>query len=78
MWEHPIAVPAAAGRYQGFAYEAIAVSFNNSDLVETMEITAFDGKSSSYVVRSDRRVIVSNNRNQMQDIYNLLAMLRPL
>lgn len=37
------AVPAGPGSYQGFDYEAIAISFHNSDLVETLKISAFGG-----------------------------------
>lgn len=70
------ATPAAPGTYEGFAYEAIAVSFNNSDLVNTLEITSFDGKASRFVVHSDGRVVVDNAADKQQDIYNFLALLR--
>ena len=36
--------PAGKGTYKGFEYEAIAVSFNNSDMVNALKISAFDGR----------------------------------
>ena len=68
--------PAVKGTYKGFDYEAIAVSFNNSDMVNALKISAFDGHSSSYVIHSDGRVVVDNAANKQQDIYNLIAMLK--
>ena len=70
------AVPAAHGSYQGFAYEAIAISFTNDDLVKSLEITAFNGQSNSYVVRPDGRVVADGSNGQYRAIYNVLAMLR--
>ena len=70
------AVPASPGTYRGFDYEAIAISFNNSDLVETLEISAFGGQSGSYVVHTDGRVIVDNAAGSIREIYNFLGMLR--
>ena len=70
------AVPAGPGTYRGFRYEAIAVSFNNSDLVETLEISAFDGQSGSFVIHADGRVIVSNTSETTKSIYNFIAMLK--
>ncbi|MCI6018783.1 MAG: response regulator [Clostridiales bacterium] len=70
------ASPAASGIYEDFEYEVIAVSFNNSDLIKTLEISTFDNKASSFVIRSDGRVVVDNAADKQQDIYNFLAMLR--
>ncbi|MBO5154932.1 MAG: response regulator [Eubacterium sp.] len=70
------ASPADSGLFEGFHYEAIAVSFNNSDLVNALKITSFDGTASSFVVHSDGRVVVDKAADKQQDIYNFLAMLR--
>ena len=70
------AVAVEPGTYQGFDYEAIAIGFNNSDLVETLEISAFAGKSNSYVVHSDGRVIVDDVSAEGISTYNYLAMLK--
>ena len=69
------AAPAAPGAYRGREYEAIAVSFNNADIVKALEISAFGGSADSYVVHSDGRVVMDNARQQ-KGIYNFLAMLR--
>ena len=70
------ASPAPSGIFGGFPYEAIAVSFNNSDLVHALKITSFEGAASSYVVHSDGRVVVDNAADKQQDVYNFLALLR--
>ena len=67
--------PAAKGTYKGFEYEAIAVSYNNSDIVNALKISAFEGHSSNYIVHSDGRVIVDNAADKQRDIYNLIATL---
>ncbi|MDD6040067.1 MAG: response regulator [Clostridia bacterium] len=70
------AVPATPKTYRGFHYEAIAISFNNTDMVETLEISAFDGQSSIYVIHADGKVVVDNTSGLIRDVHNLLAMLR--
>ena len=70
------ATPAVSGTYKGFDYEAIAVSFNNSDMVNALKISAFDGRSVSYIIHTDGRVVVDNAADKQQDIYNFIAMLR--
>lgn len=70
------AVPAAHGIFRGFEYEAIAISYNNSDLVKTLEIAAFDGQSSSYVIYPDGRVLVDNANTEIRTTYNFLSMLK--
>lgn len=67
--------PAVKGNYKGFEYEAIAVSYNNSDIVNALKISAFEGHSSNYIVHSDGRVIVDNAADKQKDIYNLIATL---
>lgn len=70
------ATPAVHGTYNSFAYEAIAVSFNNSDMVNALKISSFDDTSSSFVIHSDGRVVVDTVTDKQEDIYNFLAMLK--
>lgn len=70
------AVPSKPGIYQDFHYEAIAISYNNSDLMETLDVAAFGGQSTSYVIHLDGRVIVDNSTDEENRIYNFLAMLK--
>lgn len=70
------ATPAASGTYKGFPYEAIAVSFNNSDMINALKISSFNDQSSSFVIHSDGRVVFGNVSETQKDIYNFLAMLK--
>ena len=69
------AVPAESGNYKGFSYEAIAISFDNKDLMSNLEISAFDGQSNSYIAYGDGRVFADNALNMKNSIFNLIAML---
>ena len=69
------AIPAKQGSYRGFDYEAIAITYNNSDLVEALKISAFAGQASTFAVLPDGRVVVDNGSEDMKDIHNLFALL---
>ena len=69
------AIPSKQGSYRGFDYEAIAITYNNSDLVEALKISAFAGQASTFAVLPDGRVVVDNGSEDMQDIHNLFALL---
>ena len=71
-----LACPKRSGVYRDFGYDAIAVSYYNADIVDTLKISAFDDTASSYVVHADGRVIIDNSAGNGETIYNLLAMLR--
>lgn len=70
------AVPAEKGSYQGFDYEAIAISYNNADLVESLKISAFEGSGSTFAVLPDGRVVLDNSAADMSDVHNILAPLK--
>ena len=69
------AIPSKHGSYCGFDYEAIAISYNNSDLVEALKISAFDGQASTFAVLPDGRVVVDNGSENLQSIHNIIALL---
>ena len=69
------AVPTEQSSYRGFTYEAIAVTYNNTDLVEAMKISAFDGQASTYAVLPDGRVEVDNSSAELNGVHNFLALL---
>ena len=77
--DHPeimvFAIPAKQGSYRGFDYEAIAITYNNSDMVNALKISAFAGQASTFAVLPDGRVVVDNGSEDMQDIHNLFALL---
>ena len=70
------AVPTAKGSYQGFAYEAIAVTYNNKDLVDSLKISAFEGHGSAFAVLPDGRVVLDSSSADMRGVHNILAMLK--
>lgn len=69
------AVPTGQGCYRGFDYEAIAITYNNTDMVEALKISAFDGEASTFAVLPDGRVVVDNGNEDMMDTHNILAFL---
>ena len=69
------AVPTAKGSYQGFAYEAIAVTYNK-DLVDSLKISAFEGHGSTFAVLPDGRVVLDSSSADMSGVHNILAMLK--
>ena len=58
-----IAVPSRGGEYQGFKYNAIAFSYESSDMVDILNASAFDGEADSYVVSANVRVMIDNVLN---------------
>ena len=46
------AAPNAHGSYQGFEYDAIAIAYENSDIVDVLNISAFNGNAQSFCCSS--------------------------
>ena len=69
------AVPTEPGSYRNFDYEAIAITFNNSDMVEALKISAFDGQASTFAILPDGRIVVDNGSEDMKDVRNIFALL---
>ena len=69
------AIPTAQGSYRGFDYEAIAITYNNSDLVEALKISAFGGQASTFAVLPDGRVVVDNGSEALKNTHNFFALL---
>ena len=55
------ATPKAHGIYQGFEYDAIAIAYENSDIVDVLDISAFHGNAQSFIVHSDGRVVIDHS-----------------
>ena len=55
------ASPEAHGSYQGFEYDAIAIAYENENIVNVLDVSAFDGNARSYVVRPDGRVVIDHS-----------------
>ena len=70
------ACPEVNGIYQGFEYDAIAVAYDNSDIVKVLDISAFQGSAGGYVVHSDGRVVIDHAPESWKTLYNFIAVLR--
>ena len=70
------ACPEVNGIYQGFEYDAIAVAYDNSDIVKVLDISAFQGNAGGYVVNSDGRVVIDHAPESWKTAYNFIAVLR--
>ena len=66
----------AHGSYQGFEYDAIAIAYENSDIVNVLNISAFNGNAQSYVVHPDGRVVVDHSSESWGEVYNFFGILR--
>ena len=71
-----LATPKAHGIYQGFEYDAIAIAYENSDIVDVLDISAFDGNAQSFVVHPDGRVVVDHSSEAWGNVYNFFGVLR--
>ena len=70
------ATPRAHGIYQGFEYDAIAIAYENSDIVDVLDISAFDGNAQSFIVHSDGRVVIDHSSESWGNVYNFFGVLR--
>ena len=70
------ATPKAHGNYQGFEYDAIAIAYENSDIVDVLDISAFNGNAQSYIVHPDGRVVVDHSSESWGNVYNFFGILR--
>lgn len=69
------AAPTDPGTFQGFSYEAIAISYSNRDMVSALDISAFGGQSAGYVTYSNGRVLIDNAGDINLHVFNFLAYL---
>ena len=70
------ATPKAHGTYQGFEYDAIAIAYENSDIVDVLDISAFNGNAQSFVIHPDGRVVVDHSSELWGKVYNFFGVLR--
>ena len=68
--------PKAQGSYQGFEYGAIAIAYENRDIVDALDIATFNGNAKSYVVHPDGRIVIDHSFESWENAYNFLGILR--
>ena len=70
------ASPKAQGSYQGFEYDAIAIAYENRDIVDALDIATFNGNAKSYVVHPDGRIVIDHSFESWGNAYNFFGILR--
>ena len=65
------ATPVAPASFDGFAYTATAISYNNHDMEATLDVNAFDGQSSCFVITPAGNLLFSAT-DQYSQSANLL------
>ncbi len=70
------ASPQYHGSYQGFEYDAIAIAYENADIVDVLDISAFNGNAKSYVVHPDGCVVIDHSFEAWGTVYNFFGVLR--
>ena len=70
------ATPRAHGIYQGFEYDAIAIAYENSDIIDVLDISAFNGNAQIFIVHPDGRVVVDHSFESWGNVYNFFGVLR--
>ncbi len=53
------AIPVSRSTYLDFSYRAIAVSYTNADMLRSLDVAAFSGKSRCFVVHTDGEILLS-------------------
>ena len=69
------ATPKAHGNYQGFEYDAIAIAYENSNIVDVLDISAFDGNAQSFIIHPDGRVVIDHSSELWGNVYNFFGFL---
>ena len=70
------ATPRVHGIYQGFEYDAIAIAYENSDIVDVLDISAFDGNAQSFIIHPDGRIVIDHSSESWGNVYNFFGVLR--
>ncbi len=68
------AVPTKKGAYQGVSYSAIGVSYDVTNMMKTLNVEAFSGKSESFVVFSNGNILISE-KSKDNPSFNFLQYL---
>ena len=64
------------GIFKGFEYDAIAIAYDNADIIKVLDISAFDGNASGYVIHADGRVVIDHSSDSWGTVYNFFGILR--
>ena len=70
------ATPRSHGIYQDFEYDAIAIAYENADIVDVLDISAFNGNAQSFIVHPDGRVVIDHSSESWGNVYSFFGVLR--
>ena len=68
------AIPVKQKSYKGFDYCEIAISYNNEDMEQVLDVSAFSDKSDCYVVYPDGKILFAAETKEEQP-YNYLTFM---
>lgn len=69
------AVPCHENKYGDFSYSAIAISFNNDDIISLLSSNTFNNMATNYIVYPNGRVVVNNKGEHGDELSNFWRML---
>ena len=69
------AIPMPVATYHGFTYQAIAISYDNEDLIKTLNTNTFEGEADNFVIDETGRVSIARASKSGQKVYNFYAYL---
>ncbi|MFQ9059342.1 MAG: ATP-binding protein [[Eubacterium] siraeum] len=69
------AVPCHENKYGDFSYSAIAISFNNDDVISLLSSNTFNNMATNYIVYPNGRVVVNNKGEHGDELSNFWRML---
>ena len=72
------AIPMPQGSFQGFTYQAIAISYDNEDLIKTLNTNTFEGAADNYVIDETGRVSIARVSKSGQRVFNFHAYINNL
>ena len=70
------ATPRFHGIYQDFEYDAIAIAYENADIVDVLDISAFNGNAQSFIAHPDGRVVIDHSSESWGNVYSFFGVLR--
>lgn len=69
------AIPMPVATYHGFTYQAIAISYDNEDLIKTLNTNTFEGEADNFVIDETGRVSIARASKSGQKVYNFYAYI---
>ena len=53
----------------------LPIAYENSDIVDVLDISAFDGNAQSFIVHPDGRVVMDHSSESWGNVYNFFGIL---